>query len=203
MTDNKKTLDQLIQGVLSKPCHGSALALADTILRRHGETVAAILFYGSCLRQDPEDDPPEGIQDFYVVVDSFKRAFKSWPTALANRLLQPNVFYVERTWQGRTVRAKYAVVSRKQWSHGTSEKALQPWLWARFSQPAALLYGRDGDVTADIAKGVVRAVTTMLRMALPLIEKPVTPEELWLEALSRTYQAELRPESGDRARSIL
>lgn len=202
MTDKNTTLDRFIERELNKPCHGSAHALADMIIRRHGETVAAVLFYGSCRRQNPEDEPAEGIQDFYVVVDSLKRAFNGWSAAFVNRLLPPNVFYIERTWQGRTVRAKYAVVSRKQWRHATSAKAFHPWLWARFAQPAALLYGRDSEATSAIIKGVVQAVKTMLGAALPLIAKEAAPRELWLEALSHTYRAELRPENADRAALI-
>lgn len=172
-------------------------------MRLHGEKVAGIVFYGSCLRQDPEDEPPEGIQDFYVIVDSFRRVYRRWWPALTNHLLPPNVFYIERTWQGKKVRAKYAVVSRKQWRHATSENALHPWLWARFAQPAALVYARDSNAFEDIAEGIEAAVETMLRVTLPLIEKPATPRDLWLEALKQTYRAELRPESADRAATIV
>lgn len=200
--DTDPALRHAIQQELGKPCHSSAHALANTILRRHGERVAAILFYGSCLRQDPSDEPPEGIQDFYVIVDRFKDAYQSWWSALANRLLPPNVFYVERRWQDRTVRAKYAVISRRQWRHFTSAKAFHPWLWARFAQPTALLYGRDSVATSEITKGIVQAVTTMVGTALPLIKQPASLRDLWLEAFSQTYRAELRPESADRAVSI-
>ena len=202
MIGNESTLRRFIQQELNKPCHSSARALADAILRRHGERVVAILFYGSCLRQEPDDDPPEGIQDFYVIVDRFKDGYQGWCSALANRLLPPNVFYLERRWQDRNVRAKYAVISLKQWRHFTSVKAFHPWLWARFAQPAALLYGRDSDAASEIKDGVAQAVMTMLGASLPLISKDAAPRDLWLEALSQTYRAELRPERSDRATSI-
>jgi len=200
--DTDPALDQLIQAELNKPCHSSARALTDAILRRHGERVVAILFYGSCLRQEPDDDPPEGIQDFYVIVDRFKDAYQGSFAALANRLLPPNVFFIERHWQEQRVRAKYAVISLNQWRRFTSAKAFHPWLWARFAQPAALLYGRDSNANAEVTDGIVQAVTTMLSASLPLIDKDATSRDLWLEALSQTYQAELRPERADRVASI-
>lgn len=202
-TNADKALHRFIQKELAKPCHASANILADAIRRRHGDTVVAVLFYGSCLRQDPDDEPPEGIQDFYVIVDSLNKTFESRWAAFANRLLPPNVLYLERMWQQqRTVRAKYAVISRDQWRHYTSEKAFHPWLWARFAQPTALIYGRDNEASALVMEGVVQAVTTMLNAALPLIDGTTSPRDIWLQALGQTYRAELRPESADRAVSI-
>ena len=203
MNDNKKQdLRQFIRSELKRPCHSSAHALVDAIMRRHGETVVAIVFYGSCLRQDPDGEPPEGIQDFYVIVDSLKRAFRGRPAAFAGSFLPPTVLYAERSWQQKRIRAKYAVVSRRQWQRGTSAKAFHPWLWARFSQPAALLYARDSTCAKEVSEGLTRAVTTMLAATLPGIEKTATPRDLWLEALRQTYKTEIRPESGDRSVSI-
>ncbi|MGI9508293.1 MAG: hypothetical protein ACR2QJ_02965 [Geminicoccaceae bacterium] len=169
---------------------------------RHGETVAAVLFYGSCLRQDPSDEPPEGIQDFYVIVDSYRDAYGDRWRAIANRLLPPNVFYIEQIWQGRTVRAKCAVISRAQFLKGTSSAAFHPSFWARFSQPVALLFARGGAVRAEMTSAIMEAVHTMLTASAPLVTSPVKPSTLWLEALGQTYRAELRPESAERAATI-
>lgn len=195
-------LREVVGEELGRDCHPSATALVDVMRERHGETVAAVLFYGSCLRQDPADDPPEGIQDFYVIVDDYRDAYRSRWQASANRLLPPNVFYIEQTWQGRTVRAKYAVVSRAQFQKGTSSAAFHPSLWARFSQPVALLYARDADVRAEMATAISGAVSTMLRASARLVHSPMSPAELWQEALRQTYRAELRPEGGERAATI-
>ncbi len=187
---------------LERSCHASSKALAEAMRERHGETVAAVLFYGSCLRQDPSDDPPEGIQDFYVIVDHYRDAYSGPLQALANRLLPPNVFYIERPWCGHVVRAKYAIVSRSQFLQGTSSDAFHPSLWARFSQPVALLYARDADVRAEMTTAIGEAISTMLNASAPLIPSPAGPGELWQEALRQTYLAELRPESAGRATSI-
>lgn len=187
---------------LGREVHPSSKALADAIAQRHGATVAAVLFYGSCLRQDPADDPPEGIQDFYVVVDRYRDAYDSRWQAFANWLLPPNVFYIEHLWHGHTVRAKYAVVSRDQFVRGTSSAAFHPSLWARFSQPVALLHARDEVARTAMIGAIAEAVETMLEASAPLAEPSSHPADLWQAALRQTYGAELRPESAERAATI-
>ncbi|MEM9439659.1 MAG: hypothetical protein AAGA73_04365 [Pseudomonadota bacterium] len=195
-------LEEAVVAELGRIVHPSSQALAEAIRARHGATVAAVLFYGSCMRQDPADDPPEGVQDFYLIVDRFRDAFTSRWQAWANSVLPPNVFYIEQAWQGHVVRAKYAVVSRDQFVKGTSSAALHPSLWARFSQPVVMLYGRDGDARITVTQAIGEAIKTMLRTSAPLVTSPASPKDLWQEALRQTYRAELRPESSERAATI-
>ena len=50
-----------------------AVALADEIRRRHGASVSAVLFYGSCLREQQLD----GLMlDFYLIVSDY-RAYRA------------------------------------------------------------------------------------------------------------------------------
>jgi hypothetical protein len=199
----RQRLDARIEAELGRACHPAASVLADAIRARHGDTVAAVLFYGSCLRQ-PADQPapPEGILDFYVIVDRSEDAYDRRWLALAGRLLPPNVFYLERPFAGSTIRAKYAVVTMAQFLHGTSARCFHPSLWARFAQPVALLYARDDAAGRKVAGAVSAAVITMLEAAAPLLDNPMSPAELWKTALSRTYGAELRPEKTTRASLI-
>jgi len=203
MTEASERLIQAIGEELRRDCHPSSKAIADTIMSRHGEAALAVLFYGSCLRQNPDDDPPEGIQDFYLLVDRYRGAYAGRWQAIINRLLPPNVFYIELPWQDRTVRAKYAVISLDQFERGTSEKAFHPWLWARFSQPSALLQVRDDRLRAAVTAAIGNAVRRMLTAAAPLTSSPAIPKDLWLTALGQTYRAELRPEGVGRAAGII
>ena len=50
------------------------IALADAARERHGDSVRAVLFYGSCLRSG---NVYEGLADLYVLVDDYKSAFNS------------------------------------------------------------------------------------------------------------------------------
>src|SRR3546814_10685169 len=67
--------------------HRGAATLAASLVEARGDAVAAILFYGSCLR-DPQAD---GILDFYVVVDDYRRYHGGRLAAALNRLLPPTV----------------------------------------------------------------------------------------------------------------
>jgi hypothetical protein len=131
--------------------------LADAIRERHGG-IAAILFYGSCLRQPASAAaPPEGILDFYVVVDRYRDAYRGRPLALANAILPPNVFHVMAPWRGEPVRAKYAVISMAQFRRGLSPASLQTSLWARFAQPCRLVWVRDPQARAAVGAALADA----------------------------------------------
>ncbi|MEZ5935784.1 MAG: hypothetical protein R3F54_28515 [Alphaproteobacteria bacterium] len=137
-----------------------------------------------------------------MIVDRYQDAYKSRWQAIANHILPPNVFYIEHGWQGHVVRAKYAVVSRAQFVKGTSPAAFHPSLWARFSQPVALLYARDERARNEMTAAIAEAVKTMLQASAPLVPSPASSADLWQAALRKTYSAELRPESQERAATI-
>jgi hypothetical protein len=200
--DDRGRLEAQIAREVALPAHPAALTLADAIRARHG-AVAAVLFYGSCLRQPAAAAaPPEGLLDFYVVVDRYRDAYPSRLLALANRLLPPNVFHVAAAWRGEPVRAKYAVIDMAQFRRGLSRESLQTSLWARFAQPCRLVWVRDAQARAAIGAALADAVITMVAATAPLLEPGAGPERLWLRGFEETYRAELRTEGAARARDI-
>ena len=100
-------LSEILTEELTRPAPPEADAFADDIRRRHGHAVAAVLFYGSCLRTRNMD----AVLDFYVLVDSYRAVFTSRVLAWLNTLLPPNVFYAEIRFGDATIRGKYAVIS--------------------------------------------------------------------------------------------
>jgi hypothetical protein len=200
--DERGRLEAQIARELALPAHPAALALADAIRDRHGG-VAAILFYGSCLRQPASAAaPPEGILDFYAVVDRYRDAYPGRLLALANRVLPPNVFHVTCSWRGEPVRAKYAVISMAQFRRGLSRASFQTSLFARFAQPCRLAFARDATARAAIGKALADAVITMVAAVAPLLERNFDAEQLWLRGFRETYRAELRTEGAARARDL-
>src|SRR5690606_11831429 len=124
-------LSATIAAELERPVPPGAHALADAIRTRHGGAVQAVLFYGSCLRRG---DDREGVPDLYALVDDYRHAYGrgaygSRALATINALLPPNVFYVETRANGRTVRAKYAVVSLADFARATSPASFEPYFW--------------------------------------------------------------------------
>lgn len=180
-----------------------ALALAREIRRRHGAAVQGVLFYGSCLRRRTVED---SVLDFYVVVDSYqaayKRNIKGGLLALSNWLLPPNVYYVETLWQGQRLRMKYNIVSQRDFSRACRYSSLHAIIWARFCQPAALAWARDGAARERIAGDAAEAALTMVGRMLALYPQITDVEALWQFGFAHTYGTELRPETDDTIESI-
>jgi hypothetical protein len=65
-------LKQLVAEELSVPADPRVAAMAAAIAAKHGEASRAVLFYGSCLRQDEL----EGLMlDFYLIVSDYSEAY--------------------------------------------------------------------------------------------------------------------------------
>src|SRR4249920_3042934 len=127
-------LDDAIGRVIATPAPASVAALGDLVRRRFGTHALAILFHGSCRRAG---DATGGIVDLYVLVDDYRGAYGRVLPALTNRMLAPNVYYLEAPYAGRTVRAKYSVVSLETFERGTGHW-FHSYLWGRFAQPCGI-----------------------------------------------------------------
>jgi len=187
---------------LCLPASAGAHLVAHELCRRHGDSVDAILFYGSCLRKRT----PDGVLDFYVLVDSYDRAFRSRLTAVVAALLPPSVLYCEVSGPAGTLRAKYAVISRRDFLRRAGPRSLDTRVWARFCQPAALVHARDEGARDAVVEAVARACRTFVeRMTLVLAaeaEHRFDAATLWQEGFHETYRAELRGESPQTVRML-
>lgn len=193
---------QLIQRLERQSLQPTSLeleALQQALQARYEEAVQAILFYGSCLRTQ---NPWDGLVDLYVIVDSYQNAYHQRRLQVLNRLLPPNVFYLEVSVADRVLRAKYAVLSLRDFQYGASSW-FHSYLWGRFAQPTALLYSRDEKVTAKIGNALAQAVMTLIDRALPAVAPSFTAIELWRSALSLSYSAELRVERPERTAELV
>jgi hypothetical protein len=201
--DDRSRLEQWIGREAGQPVHPAAMAIADLLRGRHGATTAAVLFYGSCLRQTAApSDPPEGVLDFYVLVDAYHAAYPGRLLALANALLPPNVFHVQLPWLGQIVRAKYAVISMAQFRRGTSRNSFHSSIWARFAQPSRLIWARDPQIQASVTAALADATVTMAAHIAPLMPDGFDARQLWVRGFEETYRAELRTEGAARAEEI-
>ncbi len=203
MNSNREALRDVIDAEARAPASAPVMALTGEIRKRHGDAVAAVLFYGSCLRGAPEQpDGDEGVFDLYVLVDRYRDVYAARSMALANALLPPNVFYIEVPWEERCLRAKYAIISLAQFHRGTSRRSFHSSLWARFAQPARLVYARDTVCHTAAIAALCDAVTTMAVRIAPLLGEEFGAAELWRRGFQETYRAELRAEGPSRARQL-
>jgi len=184
-------LEALIGQELARPVPQGAHALADRVRTIFGSSVRAILMYGSNLRQD---DDREGLLDLYVFVTSYQAAYQRAALAIANRLLPPNVFYLEVSVGTRVVRCKYAVLALDDLPRRTSPATSEPYFWARFAQPCALVYAADDRARDAVAIALAGAVSTFVRFGVPLAGATFSSQELWTRTWQATYAAEIRPE---------
>lgn len=194
------SLRDIIAAEATRSTFPAAQAFGDELKRRYGSATAGVIFYGSCLRQNTDVGL---LLDFYVLVDSYARALKTVAAAMGARLLPPNVYYHEMTFEGRTVRAKVAVISVGQFLHGVGPETFASSLWARFAQPAMILYARNEEVRRRLIDGLASAVHTMIIRTMPLIDGGFTARDLWVRAFTNTYGAELRPEQAGKGAEIV
>jgi len=196
-------LEQFVRAELLRPAPIAAAQLSDEILRRHGRAVAAVLFYGSCLRRHTS----EGVLDFYVLVDRYRDAYGSRLLALANAALPPNVFYLEIEGDRGPLRCKYAVVSLRDFARGARPGGVRSGIWARFCQPALAVQLRDADAREAVVDAVAEATVTAVARTLWDLRGDdgsarFSAAALWQRVLRDTYAAELRPEAPSTIQSI-
>ncbi len=203
MADARSLLLARVGAELATPASASARALCEKIVERHGGSVAAVLFYGSCLRKESG----EGVLDFYVLVDGYRAFYPGRLLAWLNAWMAPNVFYLEAETSEGPLRCKYAVMSMADFARANGTRSIRPAIWARFCQPSRAVYVRDDASREAITRACVDALRTATLRALPLLPdehgvQQVAPERFWLTLFEETYGSELRTESADTIHAL-
>ena len=181
------------------PATAAAQVLAREIAARHGDGVAAVLFYGACRR----DGDASGLLDLYVLTTGHRAFHGRALPALLNAALPPTVLLLRSEDARAPVRAKVAVLTQGQFERRMRPGSLDTTLWARFCQPSTLLHARDGAARRRAERAVARAVETAALWALRLGPEKATPAEYWRNLFARTYAAELRTERGNRPERLI
>ncbi|MEO7504693.1 MAG: hypothetical protein ABIT69_05860 [Sphingomicrobium sp.] len=191
MTDR---LAALVEEELALPVDPRITAMAEAIAERHGAASRAVLFYGSCLRESQLD----GLMlDFYLIVSDYRAAYdKKW-LARANALIPPNVF----PFQHDGLAAKYAVLSEADFRRLNGPETRNVSVWARFAQPARLVWAANGAARSAAIQAVARAAPTLLAAAGRVDGEQTL--DWWRRAFALTYSAELRAERKGRSGSVV
>jgi len=190
-----RPLVDLVREELGQPVSAGARRLVDSICERHGDGVLAVLFYGSCLRDQTTE--PDGLLDFYVFVEHYGAFYRSRLAALSNAILPPNVLHMRIGEGDDALRTKYSVVSLADFAHGTSARHFHAYFWARFAQPCRLVYARSPAAAGAVAEALADAVRTFVLRALPLVPERFRIEDLWVTQFNQSYRGELRSERRD------
>ncbi|MES1940350.1 hypothetical protein T5B8_08909 [Salinisphaera sp. T5B8] len=169
--------------------------LIQAIRDRFGASLLAVVYYGACLR---DGDPYAGLIDFYVVLDRCGPPGQSHVGAFFNRVIPPNVYYLERAASAGMLRCKYAVLGVTQLEAGAA-RGFQSSIWGRFAQPVALVYARSANDGQRVRAACGEAVVTLLRKALPAIGETGSAAHTFAAALALSYAGELRVERAARS----
>ena len=191
-------LRNLVAEELGREVDPRVTQMAQAIAAKHPTASRAVLFYGSCLREQRL----EGLMlDFYLIVSDYRAAYRKRWLALANRLIPPNVFYFE---QGGLT-AKYAVLSEADFARECSLKARTVSVFARFAQPSRIVWASDDDARERAIAVVSQAAPTLLELARPVLTDADAsdPSAIWKRAFSLTFAAELRAERSSRPEAIV
>jgi hypothetical protein len=173
-------------------------AVAESIAGMHGAASRAVLFYGSCLREQKLEGL---VLDFYLIVSNYRDAYAKRWLAIANRLIPPNVFYFEHNGFA----AKYAVMSEEHFRRECGLGARTSSVFARFAQPSRLAWAANEEAREMAIEAVSRAAPALLELTRPTMSDDEAADVLamWKKAFAYTYAAEIRAERNSRPESIV
>lgn len=189
---------------LTRAVEPAAMALADAARREVGG-VKAVLFYGSCLRDGLKAD---AVADLYILTDGYGQTRQAPWARLANRILAPNVFYFQAATPVGQIAVKAAIVSLDHFRRLVGPHTFHSYFWARFTQPAAVIWADDDATRADIAVSFAAAARTF---AAETAHAPLAPgsagaadaaDAFWPHGFRLTYASELRAEGPARATTL-
>lgn len=192
-------LAAIVAADASQTCPEALAAVTAAVTARFGASLDAVLFYGSCLRNV---DPTNGLVDVYALVDDYDHAYAQRYLRWCNRVLAPNVFYLEWPHGADRIRIKCTVVSLAAFERG-ARRWFHSYLWGRFAQPVRLIFARDPEVRARVLAALTAAVETFARRVAACERGVFDAESFWVDGLRRSYAAELRVEGRDRARELV
>lgn len=184
-------LDRYIESHLRQEERPDLTPFLQWFAERFGESLQAVLFYGSCLH--PSTQTATSIPDFYVIVDSYRRARLPFSHYLLSPLLPPHLYFLRSG--GRF--CKYNLLSYADASRIFQGAAHDIYNMGRLSKRFGLLYAAP-ELRQAIVSGYRRIVERMIGLALPLLPPQTRLEELVKKALALSYLGERRVEADDK-----
>lgn len=177
---------------------GSTLAQVASELEKRHQSVIGCIAYGSCLRSG---DPFDGLSDFYLLVEGYKKAHGAGLAALFNRMLPPNVYYAEMSLAEGRARVKYSLLSLSHLEQGCKHR-FESYLWGRFAQPVGLYGFAQRGHSERVREALKSAAARLIKETLPLMVGDFTSRDLWARGLAKSYATELRAEKTSRVEQI-
>jgi hypothetical protein len=184
-----------------------ALALARHLVELAGDTVAAIVFFGS--RKSRAHPDPHSAYDLFVVIEDSRRFYERLSARGAVRrapgvlsalqaVLPPNQISV--TTAGGT-RAKCAVVTLRDLERETSRARHDHFCMGRLFQPTEVLHAAPARRDA-VGEALVRAHALTMEWVRPWLPERFGVDEYCRALLRVSFAGEIRPEPEGRAQAL-
>ena len=190
-----ETLENLIADTLARPVPPEIAAMAEHVRSCHSASRPCIA-YGSCLRGVATT---ESLIDLYVLtgglagVSANPLSRMRLRTGAAQCLLRRTA-----NSSGQRYRAKYAVLPLSLFARWMT--ANNPYFWARFAQPSALVYADARPASHESPPSPPHAHHVCQRQGSSPIDDALA---VWTSGFAATYATELRAESAARAASLV
>lgn len=188
-----------IAAELDKPVPAGIGEIAAVIVARHAPGVAAVLAYGSCIRDTSLD---ESLVDLYVLTHGPQHVSSGFFARLACRILPPNVYYAECPHESRVLRCKYSIMPLQDFAARMHASTGSPYFWGRFAQPSRLVFAADDGCRSIVLEALVQAAATMVAECRRLAMPGDDDLAIFARGLKASYGAELRAERTARAEMI-
>lgn len=171
------------------------LALLEVIRERHGESLDAVVAYGSYLRGKRDT-----LLDFYILLQDFTTLSSAWQGP-ACRFLPPNVYQIHVGSGADASRAKCATLLLTQFERALAGD-FHSYFWARFAQPSRILFCRDDGIRERLTQAIATAARSFVSRVVPMLPTRFSGAELWVRGLGLTYRCELRTEDPAYSRGL-
>jgi hypothetical protein len=187
-----------------------ARELAERLVGDTGDSVRAVLLYGSRLHKTQPDR--HSALDFVVVIDEYRSFYERLsrageldrPVALMttlSRVLAPNVIAYTPE-DGQNGLAKCLIVTKADFARALGPRPADHFILGRMLQRVGEVWTADPSETAWVREQISGAHMRVLDWLAPYLVEPVDAAGLGLRIMEVCYQGELRPESRGRAEAM-
>ena len=186
-----------------------ALEIARSLLASAGDSVQAIVFFGS--RKTRAAPDPWSAYDFFVLVRGYREVYEALRraghlgararlSAALNRVLPPNQLSLSGVdAAGSAWRAKCSVITLSRFLRETSPRRRDHFCLGRMFQPAEVLYAADRDVADALLGALLQALLLTYDWSRPWLPTRFDVDEYCRTLLRVSLAQEIRPEPAGRA----
>ncbi len=166
-------------------------AFSDFFVKKFGDSLLAVLFYGSRLFEVDTD----AIYDFYVIVDYYEKVHSSPLHIILNRILPPSVYLAEVELDGEVRAAKYNIITLRDFKRYIIDPP-EIYIVGRFSKRVHFSFVKNDSLKRKLAELMLDAAYFCLTYTIPLLDEreKFNIEDLIAETLFLSYKGEVRIE---------